>query len=196
MSAMLSRCPLHIQRDIVRVAIASVGLLLTSLIASPAHAQFVELDPGTRIRLRAPAAVAGQLTGVVIARSNDSLTVSRSNAMPVTVPFTALTSLEVSRGKSHGRGALKGALWGGGVFLVLGLVLPIEECDESTPSNICGDESRAEGVVWATTSGALTGALVGAIIGAERWERAALPLRVGVRPLSGGALSVAVRWGR
>jgi hypothetical protein len=167
-----------------------------ALMAVPAHAQFKELDPGTRVRLQAPSAVAGKLVGVVIARSGDSLTVSRSNAMPVTVPVSSLTSLEISRGKSHGRGALKGALWGGGVFLVLGVVMPIEECDENTPSNICGDESRAEGVVWAATGGALTGALIGAIIGAERWERAALPLQLGVRPLSGGGVRVAVRWGR
>lgn len=195
MSAMPSRHLLRTQCDIIRVVIASVGLLLTSLLASPAHAQFVELDPGTRIRLRAPAAVAGQLTGVVIGRSNDSLTVSRSNAMPVTLPLSALTSLEISRGKSHGRGAMKGALWGGGVFVVLGVVIPMEECLEGTSSNTYNEGSRAEGVLWTATSGALTGALIGAIIGAERWERAALPLRVGVRPLSGGGVRVAVRWG-
>lgn len=193
MRAMWSGCRSFARRWFVRVAIGSVVM---ALFAVPAHAQFKELDPGTRVRLQAPSAVAGKLIGVVIARSGDSLTVSRSNAMPVTLPMSALTSLEISRGKSHGRGALTGALWGGGVFLVLGVVLPVEECDENTPSNVCSDESRAEGVVWAATGGALTGALIGAIIGAERWERAALPLQLGVRPLSSGGVRVAVRWGR
>jgi hypothetical protein len=168
-----------------------------ALFAVPAHAQFKELDPGTRVRLQAPSAVAGKLIGVVIARSRDSLTVSRSNAMPVTLPVSALTSLEVSRGKSHGRGAAKGALWGGGVFAVLGLVLPMDDCPNGTSSDTCSTEgSRAEGVLWAATSGAMAGALVGGIVGAERWERAELPLQLGVRPLSGGGVHVAVRWGR
>jgi hypothetical protein len=197
MRAKPSRCHLFIRREHVRAAIASAGLLLTALTASPVHAQFVELDPGTRIRLRAPAAVAGQLTGVVIARSRDSLTVSRSSAMPVTLPITGLTSLEISRGKSHGRGAAKGALWGGGVLAVLGLVIPMDDCPEETSSATCSTEgSRAEGVLWAATSGALTGALIGGIVGAERWERATLPLQLGVRPLSSGGVRVAVRWER
>ncbi len=188
-----SCCP-STPRLIARVAAGTAIVLLTTLIAAPADAQFMELNPGTRIRLRAPAAVAGQLTGVVIARPGDSLTVSRSNAMPVTLPLSALTSLEISRGKSHGRGAVKGALMGGGIFLVLGFIVPVDDCTSAATTEPCTEASRGEGVLWTTTSGALTGAVIGAIVGAERWERAALPLRVGVRPTSDGSLQVAVRW--
>jgi len=197
MRALLSPRRPRTRRQIAGVGCFTVIALLTSLFAAPAHAQFKELDPGTRVRLQAPSAVAGKLTGVVIARSGDSLTVSRSNAMPVTLPVSALTSLEVSRGKSHGHGAAKGALWGGGVFAVLGLVLPIEDCPDGTSSDTCSAAgSRTEGVLWAAASGAMAGALVGGIVGAERWERAALPLQLGVRPLSGGGVQVAVRWRR
>jgi hypothetical protein len=42
--------------------------------AARADAQLIELQPGARVRVRAPEVVAGRLEAVVIARSGDTVT--------------------------------------------------------------------------------------------------------------------------
>jgi hypothetical protein len=185
-------------RPIVRRRLAwpAFAALALALAAAPAHAQLAELTAGTKVRVRAPSAVAGRLTGIVLTRGADSVTMSRENATPVTLPLSALTTLEISRGKSHGRGAWKGALWGGGIMFGLGLVVPAEECTGVGASRSCTRLSRGESAVFGAVGGATIGAVIGAIVGSERWERAALPMQVGVLPMSGGGVRVAVRWWR
>ncbi len=109
MSGLQAPAPRRARRHSVWPALA----LLASVVATAAHAQLAELTAGTKVRVRAPSAVAGRVTGVVLSRGADSLMISRENATPVTLTLAALTSLEISRGNSHGRGAVKGALWGG-----------------------------------------------------------------------------------
>ncbi len=175
---------------------SALAALLVALVATPVEAQLAELTVGTKARVRAPSVVVGRLTGIVLARGADSVTMSRENATPVTLPLAALTSLEISRGKSHGRGAWKGALWGGGIMFGLGLILPMEECTDSATTRRCEPGSRGESAVFGAVGGATIGVIVGAIVGSERWERAALPLRVGVLPLRGGGVQVAASWRR
>lgn len=179
--------------------LASCGLLVAlPLWASVLPAQVAELGVGTRVRLRAPDVVAGRLTGVVIARGADSLTVTRPDAAPVTLRLGQVTTLDVSRGRSRSQGALKGALWGGGVMAVLGGVMLDggTTCDASLPNEPCDEWSRAERVAYGAVSGALVGAAIGAFVGSEHWQRLTLPVRVGVAPAgrAGVRVGVAMTW--
>jgi hypothetical protein len=183
----------HGRRPLQRTTGRLLAALALTLVASPAHAQLSELTVGTRVRMQAPSAVAGRLTGVVLVRSADSVTVSRNNAAPLAVPIAALTSLEISRGKSHGRGAWTGALWGGGSMFALGLVIPPEETCSSATGR-CETDTRAESALFAGLGGAMIGALIGGIVGSERWDRATLPARVSVQPASRHGPGVSVRW--
>lgn len=177
--------------------LAPCGLFVALLLfASALPAQVAELGVGTRVRLRAPEVVAGRLTGVVIARGADSLTVTRDNAAPVTLRLGQVTALDVSRGRSRSQGALKGALWGGGVMAVLGaLVLDAQTCTGTGPSANCEEVSRAESVGYGAVSGAMIGAIIGVFVGSEHWQRLTLPARVGVAPAGGGVrVGVALTW--
>ena len=171
--------------------------LVAVIVAVPLDAQVSELTVGARLRVRAPDAVAGRLTGVVVARTADSLTLTRSNAAPVAIPLVSLTEVEVSRGRSRSRGALKGAAWGAGVSAVFGgLLIGEETCEEPTAPANCTPMTRVESVAYGAVSGALLGAIIGVFVGSEHWERVRLPDRVAVRPLPtrGVPLQVTVRW--
>lgn len=164
-------------------------LLTLALLALPlasVDAQLAELTPGTKVRLRAPTAVAGQLKGLVIARTNDSVTVTRENATPVAIPLAALTSLEISRGKNRLRGAGKGALWGAGSASVLFALIPADDCAAGESGPACETLSVGESVALGAIGGAIWGVLIGALVGSEHWERAILPSQVTVAPAPRG----------
>lgn len=155
---------------------------LLTIPVAVSHAQLAELQPGTRVRVLAPSAVAGKLTGVVLARVGDSVSISRPDALPVTVPLSAFTSLEISRGRSRSRGAVKGALWGGGTFLLLSAILPADSrpCKEGQVEPDCERVSAGTNLAYGGLGGAFLGSLIGAAIGPEHWVRATLPARVAV----------------
>ncbi len=160
--------------------------VLTAALLAPLHtsgAQVAELRPGVRVRVRAPSTVAGRLTGTVIARSADSVSLASPNAVPMQVPLSALTSVEVSRGKSRRDGAVRGVLWGAGVgagFGLLVLAAP-DYCEQAyAPGTPCSRNEDASAMVLGSV---LTGALIGAIVGRERWERLSLPGRVSITPM-------------
>lgn len=146
-----------------------------------ASAQLSELQPGTRIRLRAPGEIAGRLTGVVTARTVDSVTITRPNAAPLAVAVSKLTSLDISRGKSRLRGAGKGTLWGVGGGLLLGLT-PISESTCTYGTGNCTPVSRGEFMGTMVLGSVIIGAAVGAIVGSEVWESAVLPSRLALLP--------------
>ena len=159
----------------------------------PLAAQMLDMQPGARVRVSAAGALAGRLTGIVMARTADSLTLARSNAGPITVPIARLTRAELSRGKSHGLGAIKGLVLGAGVGLLLGLT-PIPESD-------CGSgrcdvkQSRAEFMGQMMVGAGGLGAGIGAIAGSERWERYAMLKPVSLAlPLRHGVVGVSARW--
>ncbi len=146
-----------------------------------ASAQLLELDPGARIRIRAPGEIAGRLTGVVTARTAEAVTITRPNAAPLAVPFSKLTSLDISRGKSRLRGAGKGTLWGVGSGLLLGLIAPPDStCSYGTGS--CTPPSRGEFMGTMVLGSVIIGASVGAIVGSEVWASAVLPSRLALLP--------------
>ncbi len=173
--------------------LVALAILLASLSARPIAAQVAELQPGTRVRVRG-SDVAGRLQGVVLSRSGDSLTVSRPNGPPIPLVLSAMSRVEVSRGKSRGRGAWRGLLWGVGIGAVLGLVPTDDpECDRDPDAFGCG--SRAESMALAAIGGSVIGVPIGAIIGVERWETLAIPARVSLRSSDGRrSLQLGIAW--
>ncbi len=168
-------------------------LLCLLLPTSQVLSQMLELQPGARVRVRADGALAGRLTGIVIARSSDSLTLARSNLAPLTIPMSRLTAVEISRGKSHKAGAAKGLVIGVGVGLLLGLT-PIPEAD--CRAGVCDAQlSRAEFIGTMMVGSAGLGAGIGAITGSERWDRYLVPARVGLTaPSRTRGLGLTAQW--
>jgi hypothetical protein len=159
-------------------------------------APLVELQPGTRVRVQAPGVLAGPLEATVIARARDTVTLTTSRGVPIHVPLAAITTAEVSRGRSHADGSVKGLTWGAGAGLVVGLVSAIVY---DARSDACGAEpcdnklSPGQVVVSGFVTGAVLGAGIGAIKGVEHWERLTIPTYVAVRPSRAGVtLMVAV----
>ncbi|MHB1224261.1 MAG: hypothetical protein ACYC2G_09505 [Gemmatimonadaceae bacterium] len=167
-----------------------LALALLLMHAVPAGAQLAELRPGTRVRIRAPSAVAGPLEGAVILRTPDTVAVTRPDAAPISVPIAAITSADVSRGRSRSAGAVRGALWGIGVALLLGVATALVPDDRSGD---CGDEPTDVGLlVGMPIAGLLVRAPIGALIGAGRWERIAIPVRTTVGPGGGRRVRLAL----
>jgi len=167
------RC--HCLRTICAIAcfLATPGAL--------ADAQLAELQPGARVRVRAPEVVAGRLEATVIARSGDTVTLTTPGGGPIPVPLAAITAAEVSRGRHRRDGAIKGLAWGTGVGLSVGLLGAV---GSDAGSDACGAEpckndlTSGEIVAGAFMTGAMLGAGIGAIIGAEHWERLTIPAHV------------------
>ena len=161
---------------------------LSVVLAAGADAQFAELQPGARVRLRAPEAIAGRVVGTIIARSPDSVTLTTRHGPPIAVPLATITGAEVSRGRSRRDGAVKGLAWGTGV----GLAVWALEVIAYDRSSACGEErceddlSPGKYVAAGVVTGATLGVGIGAIVGAEHWERIAIPTPIALRPSRGG----------
>ena len=169
-------------------AIGAIAGCLT-LTVPRVDAQLADLQPGARVRVQAPEVVAGRLEATVIARRRDTVTLTMPRGAPIPVPLTAITAAEVSRGRSHRDGAVKGLAWGMGVGLAAGMISAITY---DAQSNACGaepcenDYSPGEVVAGGLLTGAMLGAGIGAIKGAEHWQRLTIPARVVVRRTSEG----------
>ncbi len=167
------------------VLVTAVALLsMVTVPVSCAEAQLTNLVPGVRTRIRAPGTVSGRLTGTLMTRTSDSLSIATEQGVPLQLPLSALTSVEVSRGKSRSRGAMKGALWGGGIGLLVSLLPDPSNTSEENCTTDCF--SRGEFVAYAVISTALTGAVIGAIIQSESWDRLEVPVRTSLMRTRGG----------
>ncbi len=177
----------------VSVSVSVAVLVLVSWSAVPvssAGAQMASLIPGVRARIRAPGSINGRLTGTVLDRTTDSLSIATESGVPVRLPLSRLTSVEISRGKSRSRGAMKGAVWGAPFGLLSGLFSDTGEKDCSKYS--C---NRGATVAAGVGAGVFLGAVIGAAIQSERWERLTVPVRVAlVRTRHGPTAVVAIRF--
>lgn len=135
-----------------------VLLLLT--IAQPARAQLTEVQPGARVRVRASGVVAGRFVGTVLQRNADTIRIGATNALPVDVPVSRISSFEISRGNSRALGGRAGMVWGAGVGLLVGLLTPGE-------TFVAG---KAGYVVELVGAGVMWGGGIGAIVGREEWQ--------------------------
>jgi len=93
----------------VPLCLPTIGAIACSVAmpAARAAAQLIELQPGARVRVRAPGVVAGRLEAVVIARSGDTVTLTTPRGAPIPVPLGAITAAEVSRGRRVRVGAVR-----------------------------------------------------------------------------------------
>jgi len=153
---------------------------------------------GAKVRIRVATSL-GRADGVAsiegrfVEQRADSIRLLDRDGAVRTVRGRDVLDLEVSRGKSIGDGAMRGALLGGAIGLLVGLTTSIEcthgqgiDCldDGSTPT-------RGQYNLESTSVFAFAGALLGAFFPIERWEhiRPATDVRVGAAT-SGASLSV------
>lgn len=153
-----------------------------------AQVEVVGLAPGTRVRLTAPGVAEKRVTASIVYMDSDSLVLQRGrNPERLVIPARNVERLEISRGRSHSLGTLRGiglGALGGGLFLG-------------------GAQVVSEGVVggWTTLifiSGAILGAPVGAviggIIGVERWEARPLWPRTSFGAAPADRVGLRVSW--
>jgi len=161
-------------------------------------APLLELQPGTRVRVQAPGVVASSLEATVVTRARDTVTLTTSRGVPIPVPLAAITAAEVSRGRSHRDGAVKGLAWGTAVGLATGLLSAV--IDDAASAACAGEPCASNGtpgeiVAVSFMTGAALGASIGAIMGVEHWERLTMPTYVAVQPSRAGlALVVTVQF--
>lgn len=188
--------PIHRRKGILMnhcvrtLAAAAAGLVVC---VSGAAAQRVPralagLDTTARVRFLAPTVVSTRepLTGNVLSVNDTAMVVRWDLARqdePLTVPYSALTSLEVSRGfvsaaAGRRRGARTGVLVGGFLGVVGGYAIAAHKHfdDGLTPRGPALREWGI-GIAAASVAGGAIGALVGTH-GYERWKRVSRP-RVG-----------------
>lgn len=177
------------------VLVAGMCVLAT---AAQAQGRLLELQPGTKVRVTAPPLLGGRLEAVIGSRSADSLTFVRSGSNSLTLPISALETVQVSRGKSRLAGAKRGAIWGAGIGAALGL-LAIWGSDTDPSGCVyaggsfydpCSSPTKGGLFAAGLIGGTLWGTGIGALVGRERWET----LNVG--PRVGAVLDRAGRAGR
>lgn len=172
-------------------------ILVFGAAALPCRAQapserYPELLPGARVRVAAPGVLAGRYVGTVLSRASDTVVVANSAGAQIRVPFTSMTSLEISRGKSRMAGFKRGVIWGAPIGLGFGLLTT-----SSVDGTYQGDGQtwgRGEWVAYSIISGALWGGGIGALIGRERWDPYLQQSRVSIVP-HGRAVQVGVAVG-
>jgi hypothetical protein len=154
-----------------------------------------DVTPGTRVRV---SEAARRFTGTLDAVDERTLTLrEQSDAAPVTLSRAQIVRLEVSRKPSR---RAKGALIGGALGVVAGLVLMAAEgssCPpEQDPFGICSDLSGPEFYVASAGLLGAAGAGLGALIArGEKWETVPtnrLRVTAGASPSGGVRLGFAL----
>lgn len=102
---------------------------LTSFVALPSQSQDLSsLRQGVRIRVQAQKG--RETVGNFVAIDGDSLRFAPAHKAVRGVPVAAIKEIDVSHGRSHGRGLLMGAAIGSGVGLVGGALLGVASGSE------------------------------------------------------------------
>lgn len=181
---------------------------LALLPMNPARAQDASAEADARIRVRTvggPGSVGPiapgetRFVGHLRGTSRDSLWIRMGSADGplVSIDRAAIRRLEISDGRKRSPG--RGALWGAGVGLGLG-VLAAATLDDCTLGagkfwfDLCEGEEDVL-ILGSVAAGAAWGALIGLFIKTERWVDVP-PAALTLRPdLGGMALGVEVRLG-
>jgi hypothetical protein len=146
-------------------------LVLLLTIAPPVHSQ---ADSGLRVRITTSASRQPRWVGTLISVDNDSVRLmSAGGRQRVALPITRIVRAERSRGRrsNAGRGAMIGALVGGGAGFILGLLASGEQ---DSFYEIGADEVIVA-MAFLGAAGAGIGALVGAVTPRDQWEPLTLP---------------------
>ena len=145
-----------------------------------------------RVRITAPTALKGRITGSILSIDESSLTIeTKKGKSPFVVPLQTVSRLEVSGGRrSRGRGAGLGAAIGfAAVGLYFGVLEARSECGLGFDFFSCDEPAPlAVGTGFGLLLGAPLGALIGLLIPpGERWERTSLKrVSVGIAPAPRG----------
>ena len=156
------------------VLILQVALLLET---QPVWAQ---VEAGARVRVTTHSHP-GRRIGSLVSLDGDSLRYTRwDTSSVVAVPLESVTRLERSIGRrsNTGRGAMLGALIGGGFGLFLGIVA---STDNSGWWEV-GPEEIAAATAVVGVAGAGVGAVIGSLSKRDRWEPVTLTPRVASSP--------------
>jgi hypothetical protein len=178
------------QTAILRTLSLTLTMALASsfALASEQRSQEKSLSPivtGSRVRVVAPSAVSGRVTGTVIEMSEESLVIL-ADERPLRVPRQAIEQIELSTGKQ--RRTLKGMLIGAGIGAV---VLPPALHDSCL--NDCGSKWSAEYILAGVGVGAAWGAGIGALVKKDRWSSVPVTqVRLGLWPIRGGGIGASV----
>ena len=90
-----------------------------------------------------------------------ALLIGGPNVVPIHVPFSRISELEMSRGKSRSDGAIAGIKWGAPIMALAGLSIGV-----AAASTHCdGCRTTTDDVVSVTAVFAMAGAFYGAGIG-------------------------------
>ena len=172
----------------------SSGLALALVLLLPAEGRPQErasgssvITVGSRIRLRAPTLVNGQIEGIVIETDETALLVGINDRVPLRVSRQAITRLDVSTGRH--RQALKGAIIGAGIGVASYTVLLAADVESSS-------KDFAAGAAMGALGGGLWGAGIGALIKSDRWS--AVPLdqvRIALVPTRGHGVRLSLSLG-
>ena len=150
----------------------SLLLLALAMPATPLQAQLRgEVAPGDRVRVEVP--VFGRLTGTVVAFDSAFLLMRPAGAeADYSLPVAELVRIDVARGRSWGKGVLRGAgiglLAGGALGTGLGV-----RAARSDPDTFMDDVAVAAGAVFFGGAGTILGAGIGALTPVTRWVRLA-----------------------
>jgi hypothetical protein len=140
------------------------------------------LVPGARVRVEVPAVAAERLDGTLRWRSADSISFESRDHHVVTVPSSYVGRVDVFRGASRRRSALRGLLGGALVGAGLGLFVgSVSNCDYKCEN----PSSRQRWLGFFSTVGGVSGVVFGAYNPTERWSR--VPLLARERPSPDGS---------
>jgi hypothetical protein len=140
-----------------------VPVALLPPLGSEVRAEYLLLDERTWV------------DGPLLEGTERGITVATREGVRREIPADVLLGLEVSRGRSRGRGLVRGAAAGGaGAALILGAAFAALAYDEE-PSCILActrSEAFTVGAAIGLIIGLPTGAFFGLVIAPTRWERA------------------------
>lgn len=169
---------------------AALTLACVAPVLAPLHAQGVP-PRAVDARLRIQTRQGNVFVGRVVRSSPDSLLLRVDELpTPLVIPQRDVKTFAESLGKQRSRGAVRGALWGGGIGLVILGVAAAADASRSSEANSVGNTSFAAPAGLLLT---VLGAGLGAALAPEEWG---LPtaVRFGVTRQGAGQLAVGVRW--
>ena len=145
--------------------------------------------PGDRVRVAAPQLWREPVVGRLLDVGPETLSLELPGGNgPEAIPRSAVTRLEVSRGRKSqaGRGALVGLAIGGAATMLLTF--------GDYSSDVHGDPNLLAIGAALAGGGAAVGGAIGWAIKTDQWEDVTQrPVQVGVSPIPGGGLGFAVR---
>lgn len=163
----------HAIRRLLHLLLPAVAVALAT---SPAQSQVGSLREGMRVRVTTPS-VKG-LTGIVKSAGADSVVIfTEGSAARLALPTSDITRVDVSQGRSIGAGARRGAIWGGAIGGVLGIVAAAAVSADDSYCPSC--EGAAAFAAQSLLGGVIWGAGIGAFVKAEKWETVSMHPRVG-----------------